>query len=168
MRRSERLLPARVAHGLARAVSAFSEGLAAVRQPSGLFGALAWSLALWLTYGMVAWLVSRAFSIALPMLGSCLLLALNTVGVSLPTPGGVGGFHQAYRVGVTMFFGASPEQAVGAGIVLHAISFVPVAIVGAVFMMQDGLSLSTARQLTLDPARGGERGEMPILRTPGG
>jgi len=44
-----------------------------------------------------------------------------------------------------------PELAVGAALVLHAVSFVPVAITGLVLLAQEGLSLSRIGSL----ARGG-------------
>ncbi len=59
----------------------------------------------------------------------------------MPTPGAVGGFHEAYRIGATGFFGADNDIAVGAAIVLHAISVAPVIIVGLLFIVQDGLKL---------------------------
>jgi hypothetical protein len=74
-------------------------------------------------------------------------MAVLVVGVAVPTPGAVGGFHQAYRIGVTAFFGATTPQAVGAAIVLHAVSFVPVTLLGGLFMAQEGLSLSRVRGL---------------------
>jgi len=41
---------------------------------------------------------------------------------------------------VTSFFGAPNDQAVAAAIVVHAIAFLPVVLLGVVFMAQDGLS----------------------------
>jgi hypothetical protein len=43
-----------------------------------------------------------------------------------------------------VFYGAPNDRAVGAALVLHAISFVPVAIVGLILLAQEGLSLSRA------------------------
>ena len=68
------------------------------------------------------WCVSRAFHIDLPFTGSFLLMALLVVGVAVPTPGAVGGFHDVYRLAATTFFGAPNDRAVGAAIVLHAVS----------------------------------------------
>jgi uncharacterized membrane protein YbhN (UPF0104 family) len=45
------------------------------------------------------------------------------------------------------FFGASNDRAIGAALVLHAISFVPVTLIGIVFMAQEGLSLGRMRSL---------------------
>ena len=92
------------------------------------------------------------------------------IGVAVPTPGGVGSYHEAYRFGMTTFFGAREDQAVAAAIVLHAISFVPVVLVGLVFMAQDGLSVGGLEGSW--PARRAERScrhtdEVPILREPG-
>jgi hypothetical protein len=48
---------------------------------------------------------------------------------------------------VTAFFGAPNDIAVAAAIVVHAISFLPVLLVGVVFMVQDGLSLNNLKSL---------------------
>jgi uncharacterized membrane protein YbhN (UPF0104 family) len=76
------------------------------------------------------------------------------VGVAVPTPGGVGGFHEAYRIGATGFFGADNDTAVGAAIVLHAINIVPVVIAGLIFAVQDGLKLGGMTEM----ASRGDRG----------
>ena len=59
------------------------------------------------------------FRLAVPFTGSFLLMALLVIGVAVPTPGAIGGFHEAFRVGATMFYGAPDDAAVGAAIVLH-------------------------------------------------
>ena len=69
-------------------------------------------------------------------------MALLVVGVAVPTPGAVGGFHEAYRIGATAFFGADNDHAVGAAIVLHAVGFVPTLVAGAWLMAREGLSFA--------------------------
>jgi len=118
-----------------------------MRQPRRLLIALALSLPLWMSIAMGIWLTTRAFHIALPFTASFLLMALLVVGVSLPTPGAVGGFHEAFRIGLTTFYGVANDKAVSAAIVLHAVSFVPVTILGVLFMAQAGLSLEQTRAL---------------------
>ena len=48
---------------------------------------------------------------------------------------------------MTRFFGAANDQAIAAALVLHAISFVPVMLLGLLFMAQDGLSLGRLKEL---------------------
>ena len=113
-----------------------------MRQPARLLAAIGLSLPLWLSIAFGIWLVTRAFHIDMPFTGSFLIVALLVVGVAVPTPGAVGGFHYFYRLGATAFFAASNDRAVGAALVLHAVSFVPVAIAGLVLLAHEGLSLS--------------------------
>ena len=139
--RAEAILPARVAELIARLARTFAEGFAVVRRPERLVAAMAWSLVLWTSIAAGIWAVSVAFGIAMPFTGALLMLAPLVVGVAVPTPGGVGGFHEAYRIGATAFFGADNDIAVGAAIVLHAISVGPVIVAGLLFTLQDGLKL---------------------------
>ena len=65
----------------------------------------------------------------------------------MPTPGAIGGFHAAYQIAVQTFFGATDDRALGAAIVLHAISFIPVTLLGIYYMAREGLTLQGAREL---------------------
>ncbi len=163
-----RVLPHRLAHKLSQVASTFSGGFAIARRPGGFIAALVISFPLWLAIAGEAWLVTRAFGIDMSFTGSFLLQALLVIGVAVPTPGAVGSYHEAYRIGVTTFFHASNDAAVAAAIVVHAVSFVPVVLVGILFMIQDGLSVGglqalagTAREKELSDAN-----EMPVLRSP--
>lgn len=138
---AERVLPAKLAAFIARLARTFAEGFAVVRRPERLLAALAWSVVLWLVIAAGIWAVVLAFGIRMPFTGGWLMLGPLVVGVAVPTPGGIGGFHEAFRIGATAFFGAPNDTAVGAAIVLHAIGIVPVIILGLWFMVQDGLKL---------------------------
>lgn len=145
--RSERVLPTRVAHALSRLAGTFSEGFAVAREARALTFAMLWSFPVWLGIAAHAWLVTRAFGIQMPFPGAFLLQSLLVIGVAMPTPGGVGGYHAMYRLGVTAFFGAPDDAAVGAAIVAHAVSLGPVIVLGLVFMLQEGLSLAGLQQM---------------------
>jgi hypothetical protein len=143
----ERVLPSRFAEAGTRFLRTFANGLAIVRQPRRLAVALVLSVPLWLSIAAGIWCVSRAFHIPLPFVGSFLVMALLVVGVAVPTPGAVGGFHYFYRLAATTFYGAPNDRAVGAAIVLHAVSFVPVAVVGLALLAREGMSLASVGRL---------------------
>jgi hypothetical protein len=145
--RAGRVLPQRIAARLSSAAQTFSTGFAVAREPRALALAIAWSIPLWMAISAEAWLVTIAFGIDMPFSGTYLLQALLVIGVSVPTPGAVGSFHEAYRIGVTSFFGASNDTAVAAAIVTHAVSFLPVVLAGLVFMAQDGITVSGLRAM---------------------
>jgi uncharacterized protein (TIRG00374 family) len=139
--KAEAVFPSRLAAMIARFAKTFVEGFGVVRRPERLIAAVAWSIVLWMSIAAGIWAVTIAFGIAMPFTGAWLMLAPLIVGVAVPTPGGVGGFHEAYRIGATAFFGADNNTAVGAAIVLHAISMLPVAIVALLLIVQDGLKI---------------------------
>jgi glycosyltransferase 2 family protein len=143
----ERRLPDRLARLVDGLAQTFAEGLHAVRRPQQLLLVFAWSFPLWLSIAAGIWLVSRAFWVDLPFVGAFLVMTLLVVGVAVPTPGAIGGFHMFYQIGVMSFYHASKDKAVGAAIVLHAVSFVPVTLLGIVFMVREGLTLGRMRTL---------------------
>ncbi|MBA2305784.1 MAG: flippase-like domain-containing protein [Acidobacteria bacterium] len=145
--RVERVLPARAARIVAQFVETFAQGLAVLRQPARLAVALLQSFPIWLSIAAGIWLTSQAFSITFPYSGSFLVMTLLVVGVAMPTPGQIGGFHAAYQVAVQTFFGAPDDRAIGAAIVLHAVSFIPVTLLGVAYMAGEGLTLKTAKEL---------------------
>ena len=97
---------------------------------------------------MTVWSVTLAFHMTIPYTGMFLMLALLTVGVAVPTPGSVGGFHEAFRIAATEFYGMPNDRAVGAAIVLHMVVFLPVIAAGAWFMFQEGLDLAGIRRMS--------------------
>jgi glycosyltransferase 2 family protein len=143
----ERVLPSALAGALARIAEKFATGLGVIRRPSRLFVALVLSFPLWLSIAAGIWAVAEAFRLAIPFTGSFLIIALLVVGVAVPTPGAVGGFHAAFKVGATTFFGASDAAAVGAAIVLHLLTFGPSLLLGLSFAAQEGLDLSGMKTL---------------------
>jgi uncharacterized protein (TIRG00374 family) len=157
--RIEAVLPARLSHAVAGFVETFTRGLAVMRQPRRLFVSLALSFPLWLSIAAGIWLTSRAFHITFPFEASFLVMAVLVVGVAVPTPGAIGGFHAAYEFAVSTFFAVPPDRAVGAAFVLHAISFVPVTILGVIFMVSEGLTLAGARQLAAQAGDADTNGE---------
>jgi uncharacterized protein (TIRG00374 family) len=157
--RIERVLPERLARLVATFVETFAQGLAVMRQPGRMLVALALSCPLWLAIATGIWLTSQAFHITFPFQASFLVMTILVVGVAVPTPGAVGGFHLAYQIAVEIFFRAPSERAVGAAIVLHAISFVPVTLLGIYFMAREGLTLGGARRLAEETSQSGKRAD---------
>jgi len=97
-------------------------------------------------------LVTLAFGLTMPFAGAFLVVMYLVVGVAVPTPGGAGGFHVAYQFAVMTYFGAGADAAAVAAVVLHLVSFVPVAILGLVFMWQDGLTLGSLKRMNTKEA----------------
>ncbi len=133
------VLPGRLPRRLAQLAHRFSEGLGVMRRPAPLVWATVWTVVVWVTITAGLWLVAVAFGVDMSPAGAGIVLAPVVLGVAVPTPAGVGGYHAAFQVGATTLFAASAENAVGAGLVAHAISFLPVTIAGVVLMAHEGI-----------------------------
>ena len=152
--RLEQVVPSAFAGLIARIAEKFATGLGAIRRPGQVVATLIWSFPLWLCIALGIWSVAQAFRLDVPFSGSFLIIALLTIGIAIPTPGSVGGFHEAFRLGVTLFYGAPDSAAVGAAIVLHALSVGSPFFLGVFYAAQEGLNLAGIRHLA-DQAESG-------------
>jgi glycosyltransferase 2 family protein len=142
-------LPSRLAEPAGRALRAFGEGLAVFQAPFGhLLAVVGQSFALWLAIAVGFQLNNLAFGIDLPFHATFLLTAFLTVGVAIPTPGTVGGFHAFYLLAMTQAFGTPKDTAVAAGLTAHALSNLPVLILGLVYLGREGLTLGKVAAMT--------------------
>jgi uncharacterized membrane protein YbhN (UPF0104 family) len=134
-------------------VVSFGEGLAVLRAPaSHLLGLGFQSLLLWLAIDLTVFLNNRAFGLTLPFPSSFFIVAVLLVGVSVPTPGMVGGYHVAYQQALTQVYGVDGATAAAAAITGHALSNLPVFVLGLILLRSEGLTLAEL------PAGPGETG----------
>ncbi len=130
-----RWLSSRVA-GLLRG---FSGGLAVLRAPARLWAVVAAESALlWLLTALGYHLVHGAFGIELPFHVTFLLIAFLVVGESIPTPGLIGGFHAFYLITLAEICGVERSTAAAAGITAHALTNLPVLLIGAALLGREG------------------------------
>jgi glycosyltransferase 2 family protein len=148
----ERLMthaPRWVAEPVGRALRAFSGGLAVLRAPlPHLAGIGLQSLVIWLLIGLGFHLNHLAFGIDLPYRATFLLIAFLVVGVAIPTPGMVGGFHAFYLLALAEAFGVEREKAAAAGIAAHALTNLPILVFGLALLGREGLSLGRVAEVT--------------------
>ena len=147
-----RILPSRPRRIALDLAQRFLTGLAVVRQPRALVAAMALSMTLWLGIAAGIWAATEAFGIEVPLAGAMVLTGLVALGVSVPTPAGAGGYHAAFQLGAIALYGAGDSQAVAAGLVNHAIAFVPVTLLGVALMVHEGIGISTVYGLSGIPA----------------
>jgi len=144
-----RPFPARFAGAMSRGVRSFGEGLAVLKaSPSHLAAILAQSVVVWLLLALGIYWNNRAFGLELPFHTAFLILAFLTVGVAIPTPGTVGGFHAFYRAALTQAYGVDNDVAAAAGIASHALGNLPVLLLGLAFLGREGLTVGKVANMS--------------------
>jgi len=110
----------------------FLDGLRVLQRPRDLLITTLASLLMWYVIFWQVQMTLFAFGVDVPLRASFLIVTLTVIGLAVPTPGGVGGFHKASQIGLTMFFGIELNRATAIAIAYHAICFVPITIIGLV------------------------------------
>jgi len=129
-----RVLPERFrpkARGIAHT---FLDGFASLKTPRLLFLVGAGSILMWLVINVQIWCVMRAFGVDLPLPAAFVVTTAAVLGLAVPTPGGVGGYHAAVQFALTSVFHVPLATATGVALVAHAVSFVPISLVGFVWL----------------------------------
>jgi uncharacterized protein (TIRG00374 family) len=132
----------------------FLDGLRVIQRPRDLVITMAASVVMWYVIFWQVRLTLLAFDVDLPLRAAFLIVTLAVIGLAVPTPGGVGGFHKATQVGMTMFFGIGLNKATGIAIAYHAICFVPITIIGLLCLPFLGVKLREVE--TISPDEGEE------------
>lgn len=117
----------------------FLSGLGALRRVRELIGSVTLSLLMWLMIGYSIYVATRAFDLRLIFLDTFLLLVPLTIGIAMPTPGGVGPYEYLCQRSLTDFWGVRVDVAAAVAVTLHAISLVPTILAGLAFMWRDGV-----------------------------
>lgn len=149
-------LPEKLGRPLSGIVRSFGEGLAVLQAPAPhLLLILGQSALIWLSIAAGIWCNNQAFGVRLPFHSAFLIIGFLTVGVAVPTPGMVGGFHESYLLAMTQAYGIDKHTAAAAGLTLHALSNLPVLIVGLLWLSGSGLTMGQVADMTDDEDPGG-------------
>jgi hypothetical protein len=108
----------------------FVDGFASLKSPRLLLLVVAGSLAMWLVINVQIYAVIRAFHLDLPFSASFVVTAAAVLGLMFPTPGGLGSYHVAVQLALTDVYGVARDAASGVAVLAHAISFVPITLIG--------------------------------------
>jgi glycosyltransferase 2 family protein len=152
----ERLLaraPGWIAAPAVRLLHSFSGGLAVLRAPFPHLAKIGiQSLLLWGLVALAFQLNNMAFAIELPFHAMFLLNAFLVVGEAIPTPGLVGGFHAFYLLALNEVYGVDRTTAAAASIAGHALTNLPVLVIGLAFLAREHLSVGRVTKAAREPA----------------
>ncbi len=150
LRRMTGWLPGGLGDRVLPLARSFLSGFAGMRDPKLLVAIVSHSALLWLNILVTYYLLFFAFDIELPFYAVMPLIVIVVIGVMVPTPAAVGGFHLATELALVTLWGVAQEPAVGYAIVCHAMVFVPVTLIGLALLSREGMSMRGIEQLEED------------------
>lgn len=135
-----RLLPERFRGAWMRFFDAFAATLQITERPSAFAGVFITTVCIWFCLTSQFWFVLIAAHRPLPFDSSFFLTAATTVGIAIPTPGGVGGFHKVCQWVLTTFYGFDIDSSVAVAVLFHIVGTLPVVVVGLILFLREGLN----------------------------
>jgi uncharacterized protein (TIRG00374 family) len=152
------VLPKRVAAAGVGLLEKFAAGLGVIEKSEHHLGLVISSLLLWALYaGMVFGVLCALHFIGSgielidrnPLGAVVVTLIITTVGFSMPSaPGAVGTYHGVAVLGLSLF-GVPGDRAAGFAVLLHALNYVPLTVLGLIFFWKLGLSFRDTRGLAV-------------------
>lgn len=138
-------LPARFGTRIATATDQALLGFAPMSDPSVALRIILWSLATWAVNVVTVYPLLRAFNIEVSPMAAAVLVVVTNLSMAVPAaPGSLGTFELAV-ITVLQALGQPKELSQSFAILYHFIGLAPVAILGIVAVIQQGISFGALR-----------------------
>ncbi|HQZ23225.1 MAG TPA: lysylphosphatidylglycerol synthase transmembrane domain-containing protein [Thermoflexales bacterium] len=134
-----KILPARLQPPIFNFVSRFVEGAGSLRSPFDLAYIVGMSVIAWLIETVKYFFVMKAFALDLPFVDLMLVNGVANLFTIIPSGPGFVGTFDAAGIGVLSALGVPSNIAGAYTLALHAVLWLPVTLVGAFFMLREGL-----------------------------
>ncbi len=137
---TQRFVPARWRARVLGILDRFMDGLRCLRSGRDMAIVLGSSVAVWLVEIATYWFVMRGFGSAVPFYALMLMAAVVNLATMIPsTPGYVGTFDKP-GIAVLQGFGLAAAIAAGYTLVLHAVLWLPITLLGVFYMWRESVS----------------------------
>lgn len=134
-----RLLPKRFLGSWLHFFDTFKETLEIIKHRGVLAKVLLATVGVWTCLTAQFWFATRSVDHRLPYDASFFVTGVTTIGVAIPTPGGIGGFHKACQLVLTNFYQFGLEASVAVAVLFHIIGTIPVLTLGLFLFAREGL-----------------------------
>jgi len=85
------------------------------------------------------WCATKAVHHPLPFDASFFVTGVTTIGVAIPTPGAIGGFHKVCQFALTRFYHFDVDSSVAVAVLFHLIGTMPIIVTGLTLFVRQGL-----------------------------
>lgn len=136
----ERFLPRQFGAGGIRLADHFMLGLENLRSPRDLLMILVTSVFIWLTETTKYWFVMHAFDFEVSFFALMVMTAVVNLATTLPSSPGYVGTFDTPGIKTLTAYGVPESIAASYTLVLHAALWLPITLLGFVYLYREGLS----------------------------
>lgn len=133
-------LPEKIRERAQEIIGKFLSGLESLRSPREALMVLLTSIVIWLLETGKYWFVMQAFDFQVSFFALMLMNGIVNLATTIPSaPGYIGTFDYP-GIAVLTAYGVDQEVAAGYTLVLHAALWLPITLLGAYYMIREGIS----------------------------
>jgi hypothetical protein len=143
---SDRLLPARWRQPADALLERFLSGLASLRSPADALMLLVTTVIIWLLETGKYWFVMLAFPFRVNFFVLMLMNGIVNLATTIPSAPGYLGTFDAPGVAVLSAAGVAPDVAAAYTLILHAALWLPITVLGAIYLARESLSWKQVSQ----------------------
>lgn len=133
-------LPEKIKERVQEIIGKFLSGLESLRSPREALMVLLTSIVIWLLETGKYWFVMQAFDFQVSFFALMLMNGIVNLATTIPSAPGYIGTFDAPGIAVLSAFGVDQGVAAGYTLVLHAALWLPITLLGAYYMIREGIS----------------------------
>jgi uncharacterized protein (TIRG00374 family) len=137
-----RLIPKRLHERILSLMNKFLDGLASLRSPFNVLMVFFTSVLIWLLETGKYWFVMHAFDFSVSFFALMLMNGIVNLATTIPSAPGYIGTFDAPGIAVLTAYGVDHSVAAGYTLVLHVALWLPITLLGAYFLAQEGVHWS--------------------------
>ncbi len=134
-----RIVPKRFREGWMHFFDTFADTIQIAHHHAALAKIVLCTIGVWTCLTSQFWLGAKAAHHPLPYDSSFFVTGVTTVGLAIPTPGGIGGFHKACQLVLTRFYGIDVDSSVAIAVLFHIIGTLPIIVTGLILFAREGM-----------------------------
>ena len=134
-----RFVPGRLREQVVALTNRFLEGLASLRSPFNVLMVFFTSVLIWLLETGKYWFVMHAFNFSVSFFALMLMNGIVNLATTIPSAPGYIGTFDAPGIAVLTAYGVDQSIAAGYTLVLHVALWLPITLLGAYYLAQEGI-----------------------------
>jgi hypothetical protein len=130
------------AHRILTIINSLVDGLTSIRATKHVGQIVLHTIFMWVVYYSITYAVILAAGIHLSWIEVGVVLISTSLAVAIPAaPGAVGTYHAAAVYVLTTLFFVSRTESQAFAVLLHAVGFVPLIIIGAIYFLRSSVNI---------------------------
>jgi glycosyltransferase 2 family protein len=128
-----------------KGVHSFLDGFVFLKRPDRFLIIFILSILVWALYAVMMYAAFFAFDLQyLGFRSAIVVLAISSIGVAIPTPGGTGTYHVLTSQTLSRLYAVHATTALSYATVTHAVGFIGVTLIGLYYFLHDHIRVSEA------------------------